>query len=63
MLFKELLLSQDTIDRLSYKAGLEVKDEDTLCFAIRSILNMHDNQCENIKEMQDLLKENGIKVV
>lgn len=63
MLFEELLLSQDTVDRLSYKAGLEVKDEDTLCFAIRSVLDMHDTQRVNIKELQDLLKKNGIKVV
>lgn len=60
MLFEELLLSQDTVDRLSYKAGLEVKDEDTLCFAIRSLLDMHDGQCVNIKDLTRRLRENGI---
>lgn len=60
MLFEQLLLSKDTIDRLSQKANFEVKDEDTLCFAISCLLNMHDNQCTNIKELQDLLKKNGI---
>lgn len=63
MLFEELLLSQDTVDRLSYKAGLEVKDEDTLCFAINSILDMLDGQCVNIRDLTRLLKENGIKII
>ena len=63
MLFEELLLSQDTVDRLSYKAGLEVKDEDTLCFAIRSILDMHDRQCANIEDLTRLLRENGINPI
>lgn len=63
MVFEELLLSKDTIDRLSRKVNFAVKDEDTLCFAITSLLDMHDNQCTNIKELQELLKNNGIKVV
>ena len=63
LVFEQLLLSKDTIDRLSYKAGIEVKDEDTLCFAITSLLDMHDNQYINLKEAHDLMKKNGIKVV
>ncbi len=60
MVFWNLLLSQNTIDRLSHKAGLEVRDEDTLCFAIRSVLDMHDMQTQNLKDLLELLKENKI---
>lgn len=60
MVFWNLLLSQNTIDRLSHKAGLEVRDEDTLCFAIRSVLDMLDMQTQNLKDLLELLKENKI---
>lgn len=63
MLFEELLLSQDTVDRLSYKAGLEAKDEDTLCFAIRSLLDMHDRQCVNIEDLTRMLRVNEINPI
>ena len=63
MLFEELLLSQDTVDRLSYKAGLEVKDENTLCFAMRFLLDMHDAQRANIEVLIRLLRENGINPI
>lgn len=63
MLFEQLLLSKDTIDRLSYKAGVEVKDEDTLCFAISSLLDMHDGQCVNIKDLTRLLRDNRVNPI
>lgn len=63
MVFEELMLSKSTIDRLSQKVNFPVQDEDSLCFAITRLLDLHDNQRTNIKDLLNLLKENGIKVV
>ena len=50
MLFENMVLSRDTVRRLGEKTGLEVKDEDTLCFAIRSVLEIHDQMMETLKK-------------
>ncbi len=60
MVFENLVLSQDTVRRLSQKAELEVKDEDTLCFAIRSVLETHDQLMADIASLLETSKKNGV---
>lgn len=63
MTFDNLLLSHETVSRLSKKVNLEVNNEDTLCFAIKQLLDMHDNQSQNIEYLLGLTRKNGIKTV
>ena len=63
MTFDNLLLSHETVSRLSKKVNFEVNNEDTLCFAIKQLLDMHDNQSQNIEYLLGLTRKNGIKTV